>query len=142
MGTYKGGADHYHSISENISHVTETYPLQDGFFGVRGKGGSRAIRNIASKDPAATAKDFYDKIAHGGREKPLFKKDGSPNGWETKMADGSIINWRPTSSSDKSPAVDIFVSRKSADGMIKTNGKQIIILDRDKLMALAKMTEK
>ena len=30
----------------------------------------------------------------------------------------------------------------AADGMIKTNGKQIIILDRDKLMALAKMTEK
>ena len=30
----------------------------------------------------------------------------------------------------------------AADGMIRTNGKQIIILDRDKLMALAKMTEK
>ena len=30
----------------------------------------------------------------------------------------------------------------AADGMIRTNGKQIIILDRDKLMTLAKMTEK
>ena len=30
----------------------------------------------------------------------------------------------------------------AADGMIQLNGKQIIILDRDKLMALAKMTEK
>ena len=30
----------------------------------------------------------------------------------------------------------------AADGMIQLNGKQIIILDRDKLMTLAKMTEK
>ena len=30
----------------------------------------------------------------------------------------------------------------AADGMIQTNGKQIIILDREKLMAVAKMTEK
>ena len=30
----------------------------------------------------------------------------------------------------------------AADGMIQRNGKQIIILDRDKLMTLAKMTEK
>ena len=120
MGTYKGGADHYHSISENISRVTETYPLHNGLFGVRGQSGSRTIRNIVSKDPAATAKDFYDKIAHGGIERPLFKKDGSSNGWETKMADGSIINWRPTSSSDKSPAVDIFVSTKNKNGLIVT----------------------
>ncbi|MBQ6479539.1 MAG: hypothetical protein IJI45_00345 [Anaerolineaceae bacterium] len=120
MGTYKGGADHYHSISENISRVTETYPLHDGLFGDRGHGGSRTIRNIASNDPAATAKDFYDKIAHGGIEKDLFKKDGSPNGKETKMADGSIINWRPVSSSDQSPAVDIFVSTKGANGRIVT----------------------
>ena len=30
----------------------------------------------------------------------------------------------------------------AADGMIQLNGKQIIILDKDKMMALAKMTEK
>lgn len=121
MGTYKGGADHYHRISENISRVKADYDLHDGLFGERGKGGSRTIRNIASDDPSATAKDFYDKLAHGGIEKPLFKKDGTPNGWETKMADGSIINWRPvSSSSDKSPAVDIFISAKDVNGEITT----------------------
>lgn len=120
MGTYKGGADHYHRIAENISLVKTDYNLHDGLFGERGKGGSRTIRNIASDDPAATAKDFYDKLAHGGIEKQLFKKDGSPNGWQTKMADGSIVNWRPkSSSSDGSPAVDIFISTADEGGEIK-----------------------
>ena len=97
------------------------YDLHDGLFGERGKGGSRAVRNIASDDPSATAKEFYDKLAYGGIERPLYKKDGTLNGWETTMADGSIINWRPaSSSSDKSPAVDIFISAKDENGEIST----------------------
>lgn len=121
MGVYKGGADHYHSISENISSVASDYNLHDGLFGDRGKGSSRKIRNISSDNPAVTAKDFYDKIAYGGIEQQLFKKDGSPNGWTTRMADGSIINWRPvSSSSDQSPAIDIFVETKATNGAITT----------------------
>lgn len=121
MGTYKGGADHYHRLSENILQIKTEFALQNGFFGEHGKSGTRSIRNIVSYDPSSTAKAFYDKLAHGGIEKQLFKKDGSPNGWETKMADGSIINWRPVSSSaDKSPTVDIFISTKDENGEIKT----------------------
>jgi len=121
MGTYKGGADHYHSVSENIPTVKRDYPLKNGYFGIPGQSRSNDIRNIVSDNPSETAKDFYDKIAHGGIEKPLQKKDGSPNGWETTMSDGTIINWRPVSSSkDKSPAVDIFISKKAANGEVKT----------------------
>ena len=121
MGSYKGGAKHYHRISENIARVKLDYPLQNGYFGVHGKGSTTAIRIIASDDPISTSKDFYDKLAHGGLEKPLFKRDGTPNGYETKMADGAIVNWRPVSSSeDQSPAVDIFISDKDENGEIKT----------------------
>ena len=121
MGTYKGGADHYHRISENITRIRADYELHDdGLFGEPGNSKSSKIRNIRSDDPSATAKDFYDKLAYGGIEEPLYKKDGSPNGWETKMADGSILNWRPVSSSDKSPAVDIFISSTDETGEITT----------------------
>ena len=120
IGTYKGNASHYHRLSENIASVASEFGLHNGFFGTRGIGGSASIRNIESDDPEATAKEFYDKLAHGGIENPLYKKDGSPNGFQTKMADGSIINWRPSSSSDGSPAVDIFVTTIDENGSIKT----------------------
>ena len=121
MGTYKGGADHYHSVSENIPTVTKDYPLTNGLFGERGKGKSSTIRNIKSDDPRATAKDFYDKLGHGGIESKLYYKDGSEKGLQVKMADGTVLNWRPvSSSSDKSPAVDITVETNDDHGNIVT----------------------
>ena len=121
MGTYKGGADHYHSISENIPIVIKDYPLFNGLFGELGEGRSLAIRNIKSDDPQATAKDFYDKLGHGGIESKLYYKDGSVKGLRVKMADGSVLNWRPVSSSpDKSPAVDISVETIDNHGNIVT----------------------
>ena len=121
MGTYKGGADHYHSISENISAVTRDYPLSNGLFGKRGDSKNSRIRNIVSDDPQKTAKDFYDKLGHGGIESKLYYKGGSEKGLQVKMSDGSILNWRPiSSSSDGSPAVDISVETSNSHGEIVT----------------------
>ena len=81
MGTcYKGGADHYHKVTENIGSVAAVYKYHDGLFGDRGQGGSSMIRNIASDDPQATAKDFFDRLTYGGIEKTLYYKDGTEKG--------------------------------------------------------------
>lgn len=118
MGTsYKGGADHYHKITENIPLVAAIYKYENGLFGERGQGGSGVIRNIASEDPQKTAKDFFDRLAHGGIEKTLYYKDGTEKGKRVSMADGSTLNWRRVSSSpDKSPAVDIDIERSTDRG--------------------------
>ena len=122
MGTgFKGGADHYHSVSENLGKLQDKYdPDGDGLFGDRGRGGSATIRNIASDDPAQTAKDFYDTLAYGGIEKILTYPDGNPKGFQTIMSDGTIINYRPVSSSDGTPAVDIDVQYSDEHGNLVT----------------------
>lgn len=122
MGTcYKGGADHYHKVTENIGSLATTYKYYDGLFGDRGQGGSSVIRNIASDDPQATAKDFFDRLTYGGIEKTLYYKDGTEKGKRVTMADGSTMNWRKVSSSaDKSPAVDIDIERSNDHGELVT----------------------
>ena len=120
MGTgYKGNADHYHRVAENLDTLKAEYGFHNGLFGVRGQGKSENIRNIASDDPQKTAKEFYDKLAYGGIEEPLLYRDGTVKGFQTKMADGTIINWRAVSSSpDKSPAVDIDVQYSDEHGVL------------------------
>jgi hypothetical protein len=110
---YKGDATYYHSISENVPVLAKTYSLKNGYFGV--KGTSEKVRVIYSDDPAKTGKDFYDKIAYGGIESNL------PNGKGviTKMADGSIITFRPTTKSDNNPGVDINIEKSSDNGGLK-----------------------
>lgn len=122
MGTcYKGGADHYYKITENIESVAAVYKFHNGLFGDRGKGRYSWIRNIASDDPQATAKDFFERLAHGGKEKPLYYKDGTEKGKSVNMADGSRLNWRKvSSSSDKSPAVDIYIEQSNDHGELVT----------------------
>ncbi len=120
---YKGGADHYHSIGENVSGLSKDYPLSNGYFGTKGDSKDNSIRHIESSDPAATAKDFYDKAAHGGKEEDILDKNGNIKGATTKMADGTIITWREVSSSDGSPAVDINI--KHSDDSSGLKGQKI-----------------
>ncbi len=117
--SYKGGADHYHSIGENVSSLSKDYPLSNGFFGVKGNSNDNSIRHIVSSDPATTAKDFYDKAAHGGIEEDILDKNGNIKGATTKMADGMVITWREVSSSDGSPAIDINIKYSSNSSGIK-----------------------
>ena len=121
MGTYyKGGADHYHKITENLDSMKDKYDYHSGLFGEPGRGKSNSIRNIASDNPKETAKVFYDELSHGGIEKKLYYKDGTVKGHQNKMADGTI-NWRETSSSaDRSSAVDIDVQFSDEHGDLVT----------------------
>lgn len=117
--SYKGGTNHYHSITDNISELTKSYPLSNGYFGKKGDSKDNSIRHIESSDPEATAKDFYDKAAFGGKEKFIYGKDGSIKGATTKMSDGTIITWRKVSSSDGSPAIDINIKYSNDSGGLK-----------------------
>lgn len=120
MGTgYKGNADHYHSITENLPSMTKEYSYNNGYFGTTGDSSSNKIRHIESDDPEKAAKDFYDKFTYGGKETPIYDKFGNENGKKTSLADGSIISWRNVSHSDGSPAVDINIERSSNSGGIK-----------------------
>ncbi len=121
MGTgYKGNADHYHSISENLPAMKEKYSYKDGYFGEKGKSKkNNKVRNIKSDDPLKTAREFYDTLAHGGKESPIFESDGTKNGMKTVLADGSVVTWRNVSHSDGSPAVDINIEYSSDSSGIK-----------------------
>ena len=111
---YKGDTGHHHSITENLPSLTSKYNYHNGYFGDKGTS-SGLVRNIKSDDPIKTARDFYDKAAHGGLEFEV----SNGKGVFTKMLDGSIISFRKVSSSDGSPAVDINIKKSSNHGGIK-----------------------
>ena len=111
---YKGDTGHHHSITENLSSLKSDYKYQNGYFGDPGQGRS-FVRSIKSSDPAKSAKDFYDKAAHGGIEKQM----SNGKGVYTKMKDGSILSYREVSASDGSPAVEINIKQSNDHGEIK-----------------------
>lgn len=114
---FKGDTGNHHSISENLDTLKNDYGFHDGYFGNKSSSNpQRDRRNIVSDNPIETAKDFYDKIANGGIEKEL----DNGKGFMASMSDGTIITWRPISSSkDKSPAVDINIIFSKDHGGIK-----------------------
>ena len=116
MGTaYKGEAKYYHSVGQNILPTSSKYKYHAGYFGDNSKHGNNRTRNIASDDSLATAKDFYNKIAHGGIESTI-----NSNMQITKMSDGTIITMREKSNSDGSPVVDINIQPSSHTGGVKS----------------------
>lgn len=122
MGTYfKGGAGHYHSISENSAPLKKEYPYKNGYFGEKGRSSTNSkVRYIESSNPEKTAKEFYDKATYGGIEEPIYnKRTGEKIGMKTTLSDGSVISWRNVSRSDGTPAVDINISRSTDSGGIK-----------------------
>lgn len=113
---YKGGADHYHSVSENLAALEEKFDYGGGYFGSQSPGHSVDRRLIASSDPLATARDFYDTGTYGGIESTL----DNGKGLRTDMADGTTFTFREVSGSpDGSPAVDISIRRSTDTGGVE-----------------------
>ena len=117
MGTsYKGNSKYYRSIGQNVLLVSSKYQYINGRFGTNSPSSGNITRNISSFDPLSTAKDFYDKIAFGGKETVY-------NGGKlsiTHMADGSVVTMRTISSSrDHSPVVEINISGSTHTGGLK-----------------------
>lgn len=117
MGTgYVGGAARFRTISENMSNITASYTIRNGYFGEKGQSKSTSIRNLVCKDPSKEAKKFYSVCAFGG----ILDKKSSSGVKIAKMADGTIITFREKSKSDGSPAVSINIKYTDKSGKIKT----------------------
>ena len=117
MGTdlYKGNTTHYHSIGQNVMVTAKSYPMRNGYFGVDSPSTRSRTRNIFSPDNLATAKDFYSKIANGGKE--TIYNHGALR--VTKMSDGTYISMRTVSHSDGTPVVDINIEGSKSTGGVK-----------------------
>lgn len=116
MGTgFKGNSTYYRSIGQNILPASSKFPYHNGRFGENSPSTGNHTRNIRSSDPLQTAQDFYDTIAYGGKESSY------DNGARkiTQMADGTIITWRKTSTSDGSPVVEINIRGSNHTGGVK-----------------------
>jgi hypothetical protein len=74
------------------------------------------VREIFSDDPDKAAKDFYDKIGLG-RE---YLKFDSNDLEIVKMMDGSLIVYRPITSSPNSPAIEINIKYSSDNCGLKS----------------------
>ena len=71
-----------------------------------GKDGPNRTQYLYSDRPREAAEQLFNKFAQG--RKPLPLKSG--NGFVVKFANGDRVNYRPTSSSDGSPAIDIHMA--------------------------------
>lgn len=116
MGTtYKGNSVYFRSVGQNVMVTSKIYGFSHGFFGENSKHGNDRTRNIFSSDNLAAAKDFYDKIAFGGKEHIV-----NDNMRITRMADGTVITMRVVSHSDGTPVVDINVKPSKHTGGVKS----------------------
>lgn len=116
MGVYyKGESKYFRSIGQNILITAVKYTYMNGRFGFSSPSTGNKTRNIESDNPRETAKDFYDRIAFGGKESTYH--NGSMK--VTRMADGTIITWRETSHSDGTSVVEINIDDSSHTGGIK-----------------------
>ena len=98
---YIGRKQVFRSLDQNIGTVIQSYPLTNGYFGI--KGSSRGIREIHSRNHEETAKDFFNKIAKGG----ILDLHTINGGVVSRLKDGTIVSYRKITSSTNSPAVEI-----------------------------------
>ena len=122
--SFKGNAVYFRSVRQNILLAASKYKYAKGFFGENSVHGKDRTRNIAAPDNLAAAKDFYDKIAVGGKEQIV-----NENMRITRMADGTVITMRKTSSSDGTPVVDINIKPSTHTGGLK--GQKIHFVKED-----------
>jgi hypothetical protein len=71
-----------------------------------GKDGPNRTQYLFSEKPRDAAEQLFKKFAQGRKAVPM--KNGK--GFVVKFANGDRVNFRPTSSSDGSPAIDVHIS--------------------------------
>lgn len=104
------GLAHYevpdHSFSDNLPGLQAEFPQFPNDMSWKSSKGKR-IAAIASDDPVATATRFAGLASTGYTSEARL-----PNGYVRRLADGSSVTLRLTSSSDGSPAVDLNIVRE------------------------------
>ncbi len=93
-GTFEG---------ESGKNTAEIKPNPDtGYFGKKGQSSSSAVRNLSGGETAA--KQFFEEKTKGFTQEIKLPEG---KGVLRKLPDGSTITYRPISSSDGTPVVDI-----------------------------------
>lgn len=98
---YLDGADHHHSLDENLESIKRLFPLRDGYFGTKSK---KRVRHIRAVNPEKKAMAFFKMLAYGGVGDIL-----GPGKYRARMAGGDIVVLRIHSHSDGSPAIDLTI---------------------------------
>jgi len=90
------------SLAGNFQKARDHFPTTlGGYFGTGRSGGK--TRQIQSSDPMATAQKMFKTLSKGGKTALLPK----PGAMTAVFKDGSRVNFRPTSTSDGSPVIEI-----------------------------------
>jgi hypothetical protein len=90
------------SLNSNFQKARDQFPTSPGgYFGTGRSGGK--TRQIQSRDPLGTAKKTFKMLSKGGKVAQLPK----PGAMTSVFKDGSRVNFRPASSSDGSPVIEI-----------------------------------
>jgi hypothetical protein len=105
---YNSFSSIYNSVisSDNTSSSSSAtrYPAnEDGYFGNKGQSSSSKVRNMNGGDKAA--QDFFNEKTQGYVSEKLI--ENIPGGKVRLLPDGTNITYRPSSSSDGTPAVSI-----------------------------------
>ena len=107
------------NILNNAKAISHKYPYtKNGYFGEKGKN----VRIIKAPNADIAAQDFYKGISKGGKEEPLANGKGVRN----ILDDGTMIVYRPVTSTPNSPAVEI---RKSST--LEIRNQKIHFLSED-----------
>ena len=89
--------------------ISTKYDLSsEGFFGVRS---GRFVRNIFGQDPLETMIDFVSRAILHAKIIPM--KNG--HGYRAVFSDGFEIDYRETSSSDGTPAIELWIRKRTRD---------------------------
>jgi hypothetical protein len=107
-GTGGGYSTSPGGLSSNVKSLAAKYPLDsEGKFGQPGRG--KGTRHVLSNNPEGTGKEFFDKLSAGSKVKDLDKGKGKIG----TFPDGSTVVYRPVSSSDGSPAMNLVIKGPS-----------------------------
>lgn len=107
MGAQSGGGyatspSSPEQFGRNVDRLIREFPVDaQGKFGVKGKGKSQRIYDAA---PEAAARKFYETLGAGGDFRPIPGK-----GYLRWFDDGTHVSYRPVSSSDGTPVIEITV---------------------------------
>lgn len=99
------------SFKTNLAKTSKKYKMtKGGYFGKKSSNAKHnSTRTIKCKNsPYAEAKKFFKKLTQGYKAKDLNTKYGK--GKIVKFDDGTVVTFRPVTSSPKSPAVDIQIT--------------------------------
>lgn len=103
-GKGKNFGDKVSKFADNLSNLIADYVLNEvGFFGEKA---NDTVRHIFGKNPLETMKDFVEKATKGAEIKAL----ANGKGYIAKFSDGFQIIYREKSSSDGSPALEIWTN--------------------------------